>query len=212
MQVMEQDARMEGCGVDDRLAWASAVHDGPLQLLVAALKELDDTGEEAQSRGRQLVADAVAGLRDVLGGSDRLLSGWELEGRLEDWCEHLRGQRSADFSVAVVVDRPVARLVHDAARELLTNAARHSGAAHVSAHVESDPVQGITVRVIDDGRGMPVRVRDGYGLQILRRRVELAGGALHHRRLMAGGTLAEARLPAATHALPLRSGAGSAQS
>lgn len=183
-------------GVDgERLAWASAVHDGPLQLLVAALQELAEPGDESRSRGRGLVVDAVAGLRDVLGGSDLQLDGWELRGRLEEWAEQLGELGEASYHVVIDVEAAVCRLAHDAARELLTNAARHSGASQVSAHVGSEPARGTTVRVMDDGRGMPTRVRDGFGLQVLRRRIELAGGTMRHRRLVAGGTMAEVRLP-----------------
>lgn len=203
MQGLEDVVRTQAGADDVQLAWAGAVHDGPLQLLVAALQELDEPGEDGRLRGRQLVADAVAGLRDVLGGSDSHLAAWELRARLEEWAEQLAERSSASFSVAVQGDEPVHRLEHDAARELLTNAARHSGATHVSALVGSDPVRGTTVRVMDDGRGMPLRVRDGYGLQVLRRRIELAGGTLHHRALTSGGTMAEVNLPP-VQAMPLR--------
>lgn len=176
--------------------WAGAVHDGPLQLLVAAMQELAEPGDDARVRARRLLADAVAGLRDVLSGSDCHLDAWELRGRLEEWADLLTQHRAIHFGIVVDVDAPVCRLAHDAARELLTNATRHSGASQVRAHVNSDAARGTTVRVFDDGCGMPVHVYDGYGLQVLRRRVELTGGSMHHRRLVAGGTMAEVQLPA----------------
>jgi two-component system, NarL family, sensor kinase len=102
------------------------------------------------------------------------------------------------------VDRDVARLADglllSVARELIANAARHSGAAAiaVSARVAASAV---VLDVTDDGRGIDrdrarTALAEGHlGLATCAERVEAAGGRLELLDRPGGGTIARARLP-----------------
>ena len=62
------------------------------------------------------------------------------------------------------------------AQEILTNAARHSGAQNLWLGLVRN-ADGIALTARDDGRGSP-SVKPGNGLTGIRERVEAAGGAL----------------------------------
>lgn len=100
-------------------------------------------------------------------------------------------------------------LVNRVFANLLTNAAEHGAAGadgvavHVVATVEAEAV---AVRVTDDGRGIPDRVRErlfepdlsgesGYGLFLTRTLVELYGGSLELVETGPDGTSFRVRLP-----------------
>jgi signal transduction histidine kinase len=74
-----------------------------------------------------------------------------------------------------------------ALREALSNAARHARASRVDVSVDVDADDCLTVRVADDGTGIPA---DGHrsGLRNLSRRAEKLGGELRLGAAAAGGT------------------------
>ncbi|MFC7488584.1 sensor histidine kinase [Knoellia sp. CPCC 206453] len=61
-------------------------------------------------------------------------------------------------------------------REGLSNAARHAGATTVNVAVEVNG--GVTVSVVDDGRGLDPNPTRSSGLDNLARRAERRGGTL----------------------------------
>ena len=78
--------------------------------------------------------------------------------------------------------------------EALTNASRHSGAAHCSLRVSL--ADALEVEVEDDGAGVPRRARSGVGMLAMRERAREVGGTLHVERPRRGsGTVVRARLP-----------------
>jgi signal transduction histidine kinase len=86
-------------------------------------------------------------------------------------------------------------------REALSNVARHARAGAVSVDVSVDASgRQLTLVVVDDGVGVPVRPGRRSGLNNLARRAERWDGGLAVRRVPAGGTRLEwtARLPLAT--------------
>jgi two-component system NarL family sensor kinase len=93
------------------------------------------------------------------------------------------------------------RLLLSAARELLTNAARHAraGAVSVELHERGDD---LVLVVSDDGQGfdpriLPARLAEGHvGLQSQRERIESVGGRLELRSAPGAGTGVTVRLPA----------------
>jgi signal transduction histidine kinase len=108
--------------------------------------------------------------------------------------------------ITVAVD-PAAAGHHDElvvvlARELLSNAASHSGAAHVVLTVAADSER-IELEVRDDGAGFdPARrtaaLRDGHiGLASCERRVQTVGGELVVESTPRRGTTVRATLPRA---------------
>ena len=77
--------------------------------------------------------------------------------------------------------------------EAMTNAVRHAGARLCKVRLVAG-VQ-LTIEVTDDGRGLPVPVRPGTGLESMRERAEELGGNVVFERIPDGGTRVIARLP-----------------
>jgi signal transduction histidine kinase len=88
-------------------------------------------------------------------------------------------------------------LAYQVAREAMSNAARHSRASEIAVVLErSDGL--IRLRVEDDGVGFHVEGVDGdshFGLQLIRERIESAGGSVYVDSKLAGGTRVLVRLP-----------------
>ncbi|WP_017575110.1 sensor histidine kinase [Nocardiopsis kunsanensis] len=82
-----------------------------------------------------------------------------------------------------------------AAQEGLTNALRHSGAAHIDVAVritEDD----VAVEISDDGTGADgTAAGSGFGLTVLRERLIALGGSLDGRNRPGGGYVLTARVP-----------------
>ena len=74
-----------------------------------------------------------------------------------------------------------------AVRELVTNAVRHSHAAHIRVGVSRSGHK-IVVAVSDDGQGLPTEVRAGSGMVNLGRRASDLGGSMTFGRNESGGT------------------------
>jgi two-component system NarL family sensor kinase len=96
---------------------------------------------------------------------------------------------------------PVVQLLaYQVAREALRNAARHADATTIRISLSRD---GSDMRLIieDDGRGFDPQSVDAeghFGLQLMKERVELAGGVLHVESRIGEGTAIVVRLPAET--------------
>ena len=165
---------------------AQLIHDDALQSLLAAHQELIEAApNRAQvQRAHEVVGGAIERLRSALvalhpvtleqGGFEQALGAVARQ-----------VERQGRFEVEVEVD-PAAlgfqdELLLAVGRELLTNAARHSGAGHVEVEVRrSGEKVGIEVR--DNGRGVePGRreraLSEGHiGLASVNERVGSAGG------------------------------------
>jgi signal transduction histidine kinase len=91
-------------------------------------------------------------------------------------------------------------LAYRVVQEALSNAAKHSQAAHVSVGVELDQLQ-LRVEIVDDGIGFESnRAREflqmgRVGLASMRERVELASGTFVVRSTLGRGTTIIATLP-----------------
>ena len=69
-------------------------------------------------------------------------------------------------------------VIYRIAQESLTNALRHSGARSVTVSLKAD-AETLTLRVVDDGKGMPVHQASGTaGIAGMRERALLIGGRL----------------------------------
>ncbi len=91
-------------------------------------------------------------------------------------------------------------LAYQVAREALRNAVRHSQARSISVRLMRESGD-MRLVVQDDGRGFALDLVDGdahFGLQLMKERVELAGGVLQIVSRPGGGTQVVARLPAET--------------
>ncbi|HUX38623.1 MAG TPA: substrate-binding domain-containing protein [Rectinemataceae bacterium] len=75
-------------------------------------------------------------------------------------------------------------------QEALANALRHSGARNIEVGLRMDR-ETVTVEVVDDGRGIPERPREGggMGMQIMRYRASVIGGEFRVRSWEGGTSL-----------------------
>lgn len=206
-----QDARrlLAAVGEAERAArqrLADALHDGPLQALLAARQD----AEEAVEGDTELLGvlpgrleGVVAELRAlVAAGHEDALDAAGLEAALSRIAAE--AGRRGRFAVVVEVD-PAAGGVHDdlvrnVARELVHNAARHADARTVELRVTlADDELAVTVR--DDGVGFDraraaAREAAGHvGLGRIGRTAEQLGGTLAISAREGGGTAVTVRLP-----------------
>jgi two-component system, NarL family, sensor histidine kinase UhpB len=87
-------------------------------------------------------------------------------------------------------------VVYRVAQEALTNAARHSGASHVSTTLRRGP-EGVELAVADDGRGFAFAESErGLGIGGMRERALLVGGTLVIESRPGAGTTVRLRIPA----------------
>lgn len=81
-------------------------------------------------------------------------------------------------------------------QEAISNAIRHGNCTRIS--VELEPLEdGIALRVMDDGEGLPAitSVASGMGLRIMAHRAKMIGAAFHATRADSGGTVVSCLLP-----------------
>lgn len=82
-----------------------------------------------------------------------------------------------------------------AVQEAITNALKHAGATEISVLASYSAVDGIQVRIADNGRGLPVERPPGRGLANMQRRVAEAGGAFKIDSREGGGTRVSIDVP-----------------
>ena len=164
------------------------LHDGPLQDLLALNQELLRLPGEGLhlERARTGIGRAIGALREIM--VDLHPVAFDVAG-LESALGAVADQqaRHGGFAVELSIDATAGGLRDDLvialARELLTNAAKHAGAARVRVRVERTAA-GIRLEVADDGRGIPEgrlvsALREGHiGLASSIQRVEAVGGTL----------------------------------
>ncbi|MEU3454254.1 sensor histidine kinase [Micromonospora sp. NPDC006766] len=89
---------------------------------------------------------------------------------------------------------PVATAIYGIVSEAVRNVHRHAGAASCRVRVDRDD-SGLTVRIEDDGRGVPPGTPAGIGMRSMRERAEGIGGACIVAPGEGGGTVVTVRLP-----------------
>ena len=183
---------------------AQLIHDDSLQTLLAANQELIEAapGRAQVERAHEVVEATIARLREAM----MALHPVTLEqGGFEQALGAVARQaaRRGDFEVAIEIEREALgiedELMLAIARELLTNAARHSGATTVSVALRREP-EALVLLVADDGSGIAPGRRDealaqGHiGLASVNERVRAADGSFELES-GADGTTTVARLP-----------------
>jgi signal transduction histidine kinase/PAS domain-containing protein len=187
---------------------SETLHDGPLQELLAATHDLYAlTGrggdDAALGDAQQRLAGITRHLREVMVAlHPTILQSAGLEAALLAVAEqqaHAGGFRT-EVSVEPEATRHRDELLLSIARELLTNAAKHARARHVTVSVRRAGAD-VELEVADDGVGVGVGV-DGTtpgaghtGLAACRERMAAIGGELALERRTGGGTRALARAP-----------------
>ena len=194
-------------GERDRREIAQQLHDESLQSLLAAHQELLEAapGRAGVTRAHEVVAGAIDRLREAVvalhpvtlerGGLGQALDAVARE-----------AERLGGFECELDVDEAAAGehapLLLAGARELLTNAARHSGAEHVRVSVRAGADSTVVLEVSDDGEGIdPGRPDEAFaqghiGLASVAQRLEAVGGSLELEGSPGGGTVARAVVPA----------------
>jgi len=202
---------------DERLAVAAGLHDELLpplyqvHLMGQVLRQDLATGqllslEDDLPRllgATQEASEATHALIRGLRHSDIGAGG--LVGTLRLLARDIESRTSCDVMLEAedVGGSPVVQLLaYQVAREALRNAARHADATRIRIRLSRD---GSDMRLIieDDGNGFDPDLVDAdrhFGLQLMKERVELAGGVLHVETMVGEGTTIAVRLPAETSA------------
>ncbi len=195
---------------------ARDLHDGPVQGVSAASLSLEaarlmikagdtDRGIEILTKIRKELAEEADGLRGLMSGlrppllEERGLIPAIRETLARFGTEHgVRTEFSGTIGTEIPAD--LETLAYRVVQESLSNAAKHSQAAHVTVAVEADQVQ-LRVEIVDDGVGFDnARAREflqmgRVGLASMRERVELASGTFVVRSTPGRGTTIVATLP-----------------
>jgi signal transduction histidine kinase len=191
----------------ERLRIAQELHDAlghrltALSLnLEAALQRTEGPAhagvETAQSLARQLLGD----VRDIVAQS-RARDGVNLSEALHELVGAVpRPHIHLDVAEGLrIADPERAHILLRCTQEIVTNAARHSGADNLWISIKSDG-EAFSIQAHDDGRGS-ASAGGGFGIQGMRERLEKAGGQVHIATQPGRGF-------DVTALLPVRSGAG----
>lgn len=183
------------------------LHDGPLQNLLAARLDLDELRDNPSQEGFDrldaALRETVGDLRDTVSTlHPQVLATVGLSAAVRDLVHRYEQRWGTPVAADIeeVGDPQAEALIHRAARELLTNAHKHSQATHIEVSLRRQP--GATVlQVADDGIGfdpeiLARRVSEGHiGLSSLVVAVESAGGSLEFRDGPRRGTVVTVTVP-----------------
>ena len=187
-------------------AMAREVHDVVGHALSVIRAEADiartipgTTDEEYQASLASIERRARTALEEVQGLVRALRTGDEVQAEAAALPELVAAAHASGLEVDSRIELPAlstgtSMVVSRVVQEALSNVVRHSGAACCEVGVWPEG-QMLTVRVDDDGTGLPRHQRAGSGLIGMRERVEEAGGTLTVANRLEGGTRVLARLP-----------------
>jgi two-component system NarL family sensor kinase len=189
----------------ERQRLAADLHDGPLQLVIAAHGDLEHHREgdhEAIANGMHALHGSIVGMRRIVEGLDPIAQGESVLDSLQAVCQRWeqRGAFNAHLVVEVDANGIDDALVVAVATELITNAAKHAAAQNLSVYVRRAP-DGLRIAVADDGRGMTPAQReqatlDGHlGLRTIARRVSAVGGTFEITSEAGAGTVVSISVP-----------------
>lgn len=153
--------------------------------LAKSLRNQESSDVETAENLTSVIGEAIRKTRNIARGLDPLEM--EAEGllpALQSLCENTSRVFKIDCKISpqadgAILDSIVATHLYRIANEAVHNAIRHAGAAHISIELHADNPEG-TLRIHDDGRGMPdEHTRShGMGIRIMRYRSEAIGGSL----------------------------------
>lgn len=197
--------------LEDRERIAKELHDGVVQSLFAvgmslqAAEAMAAEPERVRARLATAVEDLDRVIRDlrnyIFGLRPGAAADRELARSLHDLADEFR--RGSDLAIRVEVDSQAASVLAgrtadlvQAAREAMSNAARHSGAQTLGLRLGLDG-QEVVLEVDDDGTGFDVAAAEGrgHGLANLRSRAEAVGGRLEIDSAPGRGTAVRIRVP-----------------
>jgi two-component system NarL family sensor kinase len=195
----------------ERTRLAGALHDAPVQNLIAARHDLRRAERSGDPDSFRRLHDAInatlSELREeIFNLHPHVLDHVGLGAALEQVAH--RHDRAGDVRINVAIDAderdiPHRQVLFALARELLGNAAKHAGARAIDVRVWCEGVA-TCLEVRDDGHGIPPgRIRqallDGHiGLAGIRERVEALSGTFVLDSTPGSGTVARVSLPLAS--------------
>jgi signal transduction histidine kinase len=193
----------------ERRRLAEALHDDAMQNLLAARQDLEDgVGPADVARACVALDSTIDRLRDAIFElHPAVLERVGLAAAVEAVAD--RQGRRAGFDTFVDVepsaDADIDGLIFTICRELLANAAEHSGATQVSIAVRALP-DSVTLEVADDGRGferpgLKAALERGHiGLASASERIEALGGSFEIKTRLGVGTVIRATVPLSSRA------------
>jgi signal transduction histidine kinase len=181
----------------ERKRLAGELHDSPMQKLalaqiqiIAGARHRDAEGEQQLDTGLELLREALRELRTLqFELSPPQLYQEGLAAALEWLASYAAARFGLNLSftrpeTAPVLDRQLAIVLFQCARELVYNVAKHAGASAGRIELEAWE-QTLRLTVSDNGHGFPPALVDqpgsaggGYGLFSVRERLALLGGSL----------------------------------
>jgi two-component system NarL family sensor kinase len=191
----------------ERTRLAGALHDFPVQNLIAArhdLRRAERSGDpDSFARLREAIDVTIAELREeIFNLHPHVLDHVGLSAALEQVAR--RHARDTGMRVTVEIDSdavfPHRQLLFALGRELLANAAKHSQATEIRLRLRGE-ANGITLEVADDGCGIPdgqlrQALLDGHiGLAAVSERVAALSGTLGITTALQAGTTIRVELP-----------------
>jgi PAS domain S-box-containing protein len=173
--------------------------DRPMEAVRADIEEIvrlvgkAQQGARALARGLSPVALEQGGLEQAL---RQLVARAREQGRL-----HARLTLRSDAVEGLAPNAAIQ--LYRIAQEAFTNAVRHAEAARLDVSLR-DTRQGLRLRIVDDGRGLPAGAHegDGLGLRTMDYRARLIGATLDIASRPQGGTAVTVTLPAVRHGAP----------
>ena len=179
-----QEVLTDAGRIAERLRISRELHDAAGHHLTALSLNLEAALQRTSGDTRASVTTAQTLAREVLGEIRGIVAAMDDDRGLD--------LGNAVVSLAAGIPRPrihfriaaglrvenaeSARTILRCAQEIITNAARHSGAENLWIVVDREEGT-VRIRAHDDGRGAE-DVRDGFGLRAMRARVEALGGTL----------------------------------
>ena len=199
-------AQILGAEERERARVAQALHDEALQSLLAAHQDLIEAapGRAQVTRAHEIMGDAIERVRDAVTALHPvILERRGLEAALDAVCAQAEHQAGFTYELRVAPDARGSTdgLVFSVARELVANAARHSGADRLQVDVSPGEAS-VVLTVTDDGRGLQANrqeeaLDEGHvGLASIVQRLDAIGGSLEISTPDGGGTKAVATIPA----------------
>jgi signal transduction histidine kinase len=194
--------------VEDRERIARDLHDSVIQDLFAvglglqgvSSRITDETVAATLENSVDRLDAAVETLRNYvfqLRGGPKLPL--QFDDRLQELVSRMGSAYPSEVRLELAITQAGSEILYDEVfrlvTEALSNALRHSGAAHVNVLVESDS-SGWRLRVQDDGRGFDTNAKSkGLGLENLSERTASLGGSLVITSSPGVGTMVEIKIP-----------------
>jgi signal transduction histidine kinase len=101
--------------------------------------------------------------------------------------------RATDGAADGALPPAVAHTLRRIAREATTNILKHAGAKTITCRMHVSP-EAWSIRIEDDGKGLPPELESGQGLGIMQRRVKRLGGSVDIGNREGGGAFVDVRI------------------